>query len=42
MIEEFFKAAEKHDLKDHPGFKVILAIGGLLGDATCDLKLDGK
>jgi len=32
---------EKHDLRDHPGIKAIIMIGGLIADAACDEKLDG-
>jgi len=41
-MEEFFKAFGRHDVKEHPGVKVITAIGGLLADVACHLELDGK
>ena len=30
-----------HGLQDHPGIKVIMAIGGLVAECACDEKLDG-
>lgn len=41
-MAHFFKAMKEHEIKDHPGVKALVALGGLLGDAACDLKLDGK
>ena len=32
---------KEHDIKDHPAVKLLIALGGVLGDAACDLKLDG-
>ena len=32
---------DKHGLRDHPGIKAIIMIGGLIADAACDEKLDG-
>ena len=41
-MEHFFKAMKEHDIKDHPAVKALVALGGLVGDAACDFKLDGK
>lgn len=41
FIEEFFEAVGKHNLWGHPVMKALVAIGGLVGDAACDLELDG-
>ena len=41
MFEAFVRTLDKLGLKDHPGAKVVLTIGGLLTDAACELKLDG-
>lgn len=41
VFEAFTYVVEKHDLRDHPGIKAIIMIGGLIADAACDEKLDG-
>lgn len=42
MFEAFSQLADLHDLRDHPGIKAIMMIGGMIVDAACDEKLDGS
>lgn len=41
VFEAFTYVVDKHGLRDHPGIKAIIMIGGLIADAACDEKLDG-
>ena len=41
VFEAFVRAVDKLGLRDHPGAKVVITVGGLLTDAACELKLDG-
>ena len=41
VFEAFSYVVEKHDLKDHPGIKAVMMIGGLIAKAACDETLDG-
>lgn len=41
VFEAFSYVVDKHDLKDHPGIKSIMMIGGLIAKAACDETFDG-
>ena len=41
VFEAFTYVVDKHNLRDHPGIKAIIMVGGMIADAACDEKLDG-
>lgn len=42
MFEAFVSKAYEHGIQDHPGVKAIVAVGGLVAEVGCDVKLDGN
>ncbi|CAH3032777.1 unnamed protein product [Porites lobata] len=41
VFEAFLRKAYEHGIQDHPGVLAIKAVGGLLTEVGCDVKLDG-
>ena len=42
VFEAFVRKANEHGIQDHPGVKAIVAVGGLVAEVGCDVKLDGS
>jgi len=42
VFEAFVYMAHKHGIQNRPGVQVIMTIGGLVADAACEVKMDGK
>ena len=42
VFEAFVRKANEHGIQDHPGVKAIVAVGGLVAEVGCDVKLDGN
>ena len=41
VFEAFSYVVDKHDLKGHPGIKLIMDIGKSIAEAACDETFDG-
>ena len=42
VFEAFVRKAREHRIQHHPGVKAIIAVGGLVAEVACDVKLDGN
>lgn len=42
MFQAFVYIVRIKGLHNHPGARAIMAVGGLVADVACEIKLDGK